>query len=58
MPRDDLLYAAAICLVLAQILGIYALWTRKADFIFALLMAILVLGAAGFAAFDVYHRIS
>jgi hypothetical protein len=47
-----LLYAAAACLVGAQILGIYALVSRKADLIFSLVMiglviAAIVLGVAG-----------
>jgi hypothetical protein len=47
-----MLYGAAGCLVLAQIVGIYALKTRKADLIFALCMVALliaggVLGVAG-----------
>ncbi len=37
-----LLYLAAGCLVAAQILGIYALRTRKADLIFSLFMIVLV----------------
>jgi hypothetical protein len=47
-----LLYVAAGCLVLAQVLGVYALITRKADLIFSLCMLSLlalsfVLGALG-----------
>jgi hypothetical protein len=39
------LYAAAACLVAAQILGIYGLKTRKADLVFAMCMvALLVAG--------------
>lgn len=42
-----LLYGAAACLMLAQLLGIYALKTKKADLIFALCMAgLLAAGAA------------
>lgn len=40
-----MLYAAAACLVAAQVLGIYALRTRKADLIFSVFMIVL-LGAA------------
>ncbi len=43
-----LLYAAAACLVAAQILGIYALKTRKADLIFSLFMIVLVVASAAF----------
>jgi hypothetical protein len=39
------LYAAAACLLGAQILGIYALRTRKADLIFSVFMVVLVLAA-------------
>ncbi|MDQ6840294.1 MAG: hypothetical protein M3137_18650 [Actinomycetota bacterium] len=46
------LYAAGACLVVAQILGIYGLKTRKADLVFAfcmiaLLVAGVVLGVSG-----------
>jgi hypothetical protein len=40
-----LLYGAAACLVLAQILGIYALRSRKADLIFSLFMLMLLVGS-------------
>ncbi|HET9692220.1 MAG TPA: hypothetical protein VFP61_13795 [Acidimicrobiales bacterium] len=41
-----LLYAAAAMLVAAQLLGIYALVSRKADLIFSLVMVGLLAGAA------------
>jgi hypothetical protein len=43
------LYAAAACLVVAQLLGFYALKTRKADLIFAVCMVVLLIagGALG-----------
>ncbi len=50
-----LLYIGLGILVLAQLLGIYALKTRKADLIFALTMVGLVIGAAvcgGIGAYD------
>ncbi len=40
-----LLIGAAGCLVAAQVLGIYALKTRKADLIFSLFMVALVVAA-------------
>ncbi|MDQ1421827.1 MAG: hypothetical protein QOJ52_3789 [Acidimicrobiaceae bacterium] len=40
-----LLFAAAACLIAAQILGIYALRTRKADLIFSIFMVTLVVAA-------------
>lgn len=53
----SLLYTAAICLVLAQILGIYALITRKADLIFALVMAALLIAALVIGGIGAYDRI-
>ena len=40
-----LLYLAAGCLIGAQILGIYALRSRKADLIFSLLMIAMVMAS-------------
>jgi len=40
-----MLYGAAGCLVVAQILGIYALRTRKADLIFSIFMVGFVLAS-------------
>jgi hypothetical protein len=42
-----LLYGAAGCLIGAQILGIYALRSRKADLIFSLLMVAMVVASMG-----------
>jgi hypothetical protein len=47
-----LIYIAAACLVVAQVLGVYALVTHKADLIFSMCMLTLlvlsfVLGALG-----------
>jgi hypothetical protein len=53
----NLLYGAAICLVLAQVIGIYALWTRKADLIFALVMILLLAGAVIMGLIGVYDRL-
>ncbi len=50
-----LLYTAAGCLVVAQIIGIYGLVTKKADLVFSLLMAGIVVAAvvlAGVGAYD------
>jgi hypothetical protein len=47
---------AAGCLVVAQVMGIYALVTRKADLLFALVMTALLLAAAALGAYGVYHR--
>lgn len=51
------IYAAGGLLVIAQILGIYALVTRKADLIFALVMGVLLLLAVVLGAYGVYHRL-
>jgi hypothetical protein len=51
------IYAAGVILVLAQILGIYALVTHKADLIFALTMSVLLLAAVLLGAYGVYHRL-
>lgn len=40
-------YVAGAVLVVAQVLGIYGLVTRKADFTFALVMLVLVVVAIG-----------
>ncbi len=53
----SLLYAAGACLVVAQLLGIYGLVTRKADFIFALLMTVLLVSAVLLGGVAAYHRI-
>ncbi|HXW78551.1 MAG TPA: hypothetical protein VEJ84_03580 [Acidimicrobiales bacterium] len=50
-------YVAGACLVIAQILGIYALVTRKADFTFALVMLLLVVVALGSGAEGVYRQL-
>lgn len=44
------IYVAAVLLVVAQIFGIYALVTRKADLVFAVFMVV-VLVVAGFLGF-------
>jgi hypothetical protein len=51
------IYAAGALLVVAQILGIYALITRKADLIFAVTMTILLVLAVVLGAYGVYHRV-
>lgn len=50
-------YVAGACLVIAQVLGIYALITRKADFIFALVMVALVIAAVISAADGAYSHL-
>jgi hypothetical protein len=41
----SLLYGAAACLVAAQVVGLYALKSRKADLLFSVLMVALVIAA-------------
>jgi hypothetical protein len=53
----SLLYAAGVCLLAAQVLGIYALVTRKADVIFSLVMVVLLVLAVAMGAVGVYHKI-
>ena len=53
----NLLYLAGACLVLAQLIGLYGLLTRKADLIFALVMVALLAGAVALGGLYVYHRI-
>jgi hypothetical protein len=53
----NLLYSAGVCLVLAQIVGIYGLITRKADLIFALIMAGLLIAAVVMGGIGAYDRI-
>ena len=50
-------YVAGVCLVVAQVLGIYALATRKADFTFALIMLLLVVVALASGADGVYRQL-
>lgn len=44
-------------LVLAQILGIYALMTRKADLIFAMTMTVILVIAVVLGGYGLYHRL-
>jgi hypothetical protein len=50
-------YVSGVCLVVAQLLGIYALLTRKADFTFALIMGLLVIVALVSGAEGVYRQL-
>jgi hypothetical protein len=53
----SLLYGAAVCLVLAQIVGVYALVTRKADLIFSLFMMCLVAASIVLGVFGAYRQL-
>jgi hypothetical protein len=50
-------YIAGAFLIVAQILGIYALLTRKADLIFALVMLALVVAAVVSGADGAYNQL-
>lgn len=51
------LYLAAGLLILAQIVGIYALLTRKADVLFSVVMVVLAGSAIALGFFGVLHRL-
>ncbi len=53
----NLIYGAAGCLVVAQIVGLYALLTRKADLVFTLLMILLLGTALVLGSLGVYHQL-
>jgi len=51
-------YVAGALLVIAQVIGIYALVTKKADFIFSIAMLCMVavaLAASGYGAYNQLH---
>ena len=52
-----LLYLAAACLVIAQVLGVYGLVTRKADLIFSLFMIALVVTSFVLGGLGVYQQL-
>jgi hypothetical protein len=52
-----LLYLAAACLVAAQVRGVYGLVTRKADLIFSLFMAALVVTSLVLGGVGVYQQL-
>lgn len=51
------LYVAAVLLILAQIVGIYALRTRKADVLFSVVMVVLAGSAIAIGFVGVLHRL-
>lgn len=51
------IYGGLALVVLAQILGIYALVTHKADVVFSVVMVVLVVAAAALAGYGVYLRV-
>lgn len=53
-----LIYTAGVLLVLSQLIGIYGLWTRKADLIFALIMVMLLVLAGVLGGLGVYDKLA
>jgi hypothetical protein len=53
----SLLYLAGGCLVVAQLIGVYGLVTRKADVIFSIVMGTLLAFALLLGAVWVYHHV-
>jgi hypothetical protein len=53
----NLIYTGAALLILAQLVGIYALVTHKADLIFAILMGVLLVLAVVIGGIGAYDRI-
>jgi hypothetical protein len=51
------LFVAGAFLVLAQLVGVYALVTRRADLIFAIVVAVLLLIAVIIGGVHIYHRL-
>ena len=51
------IYAAVALLGVAQILGIYALVTRKADLIFAITMVVILVAAAVLGLYGIYGKL-
>ena len=56
-PGVTPIYTAGILLVLAQLIGIYGLVTRKADLVFALVMGALLVLAVVLGGYGVYHKL-
>ena len=53
----SLLVFAGLCLVAAQLLGLYGLLTRKADLIFAVVMVVLLVASVVIGLDWAYHRV-
>ncbi|MDQ2727127.1 MAG: hypothetical protein M3Y91_04485 [Actinomycetota bacterium] len=51
------LYAAAACLVAAQVLGLYGLKTRKADLVFAVCMVGLLIAGGILGVSGALHKL-
>jgi hypothetical protein len=53
----NLLYTAGGLLIVSQLVGIYGLWTRKADLIFAILVVVLLVTAGVLGGLGVYDKL-
>jgi hypothetical protein len=53
----SLLWIAAACLVVAQLVGIYGLVTRKADLVFSIFMIVLVAISLALGAIGAYRQL-
>jgi hypothetical protein len=53
-----LLWSAAACLVAAQVVGIYALVTKKADVVFSIVMLVLVAASLALGGLGAYHQLA
>jgi hypothetical protein len=51
------IYAAVALLVVAQILGVYGLVTRKADVVFAVVMVLILAAAAALGIYGIYGKL-
>ncbi len=51
------IYLGVALLVVAQLLGIYALKTRKADLVFSVTMVVLVVAAVLVGGYGVLHKV-
>jgi hypothetical protein len=52
-----LIYLAVICLVVAQLIGIYGLVSRKADLIFSMVMVGMIALSVTLGAVGAYHQL-
>jgi hypothetical protein len=51
------LYVAVVCLVIAQLVGIYGLVSRKADLIFSMFMVGMIVVAVSLGAVGAYQQL-
>jgi hypothetical protein len=51
------IYVAVGLVVIAQIVGLYALFTRKADLVFSLIMVVILAAAAAIGVYGIYAKL-